>query len=532
MSERLFHRLVKRLRTAGPGVGDLPTDGDLLDRYLRARDESAFELLVRRHGALVLGVCRRTLRDNHAAEDAFQATFLILARKASSVRQATVAGWLYRVALRVALRSRQSAARRSSREQPIINEPSVEEPDPFTGSELRAVLDDELRRLPERFRLPVLLCYVEGNTTEQAAQLLGCPRGTILSRLATARKRLSRRLLRRGVGVPAAGLAAALAEPAWPAAVPAANAAKTLHSVLSISGASSQAAHLAQGVIHAMFLSKLRWAVGVVLVLGVLGVTASLVVLDTPVQGQDRPRVAEAPNTVRPPERPRPEPQKDIQEQSAAARRDLEQRTEHLVVVERQHSRETLNLRLKLLALEEELRGIERTRDAELANHRRRIKLADQDPKSVFGGLPAEINQLTLQLDKLNAAEKPDTAMIERLQKALEKRRIQLANDADDLRRGEVLIEERYSVRTLPLRKEKLTLEEDLRLIERRASRGIAFAEAEISAAANRVSQLEGLPKLSGAVSRPNSELERQLAELLREVAELRKELKRQREGK
>ena len=215
MPERPLRRLVERLlRVASSAADDLPTDGELLNHYLHRRDQAAFELLVRRHGALVLGVCRRVLRDAHAAEDAFQATFLVLACKARSVRQQTIAAWLHRVALRIALRARRGQARRAIRERPLLQEPMVAEVDRQEGPELRSILDDELARLPERLRLPVLLCYVEGHTTAQVAKLLHCPRGTVLSRLATARQRLSLRLAKRGVGLAAAGVAVALAESA------------------------------------------------------------------------------------------------------------------------------------------------------------------------------------------------------------------------------------------------------------------------------------------------------------------------------
>jgi RNA polymerase sigma factor (sigma-70 family) len=532
MSESLINRLVKHLRVAAPSAGDLPTDGELLDRYQSGRDEAAFELLVRRHGAMVLGVCRRTLADSHAAEDAFQATFLVLARKACSVRRATVAGWLYRVALRIALRARQGVARRAGREQPLVEEPAVAGPDQLAGQDLRAVLDDELRLLPERFRLPVLLCYVEGHTTEQAAQLLGCPRGTILSRLATARHRLSTRLLRRGITVSGAGLTATLAEPAWPAGVPEALAEAAVRGAFSLSGTPIPVVHLTEGVIHAMFLSKLRWTVGVVLFLGILGIAGSQLAFDAPAQGQDRPQAIGSPKPERPREQPKEALQQEARAQLERAREELTKRSDQLAMIEHQHSQETLDLRLKLLTLEEELRGLERTRDAELANHRQRIKLAETDPRRIFGDLPAEIDYLSRLLDQIRQLGKPDQAKVEALQKDLAMRRNQLANETDELRTSGVKIEKRFAQESIRLRKEILTVEEELRLRERRASRSVGFAEAEVTASANRVRQLEGLPAAAGLPSRPIADLDRQLGQLLREVGELRKEVKRLREGK
>lgn len=199
--------LARLLRTRAEPA-DPTSDADLLARFARTRDEAAFELLVWRHAALVFGVCRRLVRDDHLAEDAFQAAFLILARKAGSVRGANVAGWLFRVARRVALRARRQALARGSREAPLTTEPAWEpEPAPIEQRELYALLDAEIARLPERFRLPVVLCYLGGRSTDDAARALGCPRGTVLSRLATARAKLALRLTRRGVALPAAGLA-------------------------------------------------------------------------------------------------------------------------------------------------------------------------------------------------------------------------------------------------------------------------------------------------------------------------------------
>jgi RNA polymerase sigma factor (sigma-70 family) len=196
----LIRRLIR------PPSGDAVPDAELLRRFAEGRDQAAFELLVWRHGGMVLGVCRRVLRAGHAAEDAFQAAFPVLARKAGSVRAgASVAGWLHRVARRVALRAAKQRATRRQRETALVADPPARasaEPD----AELRALLDAEIDRLPERFRLPVVLCYLDGRTTEDAARLLGVPRGTVLSRLATARQRLAARLTRRVVTLPASGL--------------------------------------------------------------------------------------------------------------------------------------------------------------------------------------------------------------------------------------------------------------------------------------------------------------------------------------
>ncbi len=173
-------------------------DAQLVERFARG-DSAAFDLLLCRHAKAVFGTCTRVCRDLHDAEDAFQATFLILARKATSLRRAScLAGWLHRVAQRAATRAAVQRARKQRREQAIVADPPAR-----TRTEdavdLHAVLDAEINRLADRYRLPVILCYLQGMSTEAAANRLGIPRGTVLSRLATARQKLAVRLTGRGV---------------------------------------------------------------------------------------------------------------------------------------------------------------------------------------------------------------------------------------------------------------------------------------------------------------------------------------------
>jgi RNA polymerase sigma factor (sigma-70 family) len=181
------------------------TDAQLLHRFLTKRDGAAFELLVWRHGPMVLRVCRRILRDAHGAEDAFQATFLTLACKAGSIgNQEVVSSWLYKVAYRIALRAKASATKRATHEQPLVDclaGGSIAPPDEAAWRELGPLLDAEVRRLPEKYRAAFVLCYLEGKTNEEAARELGCPKGTILSRLSRARERLRKRLNQRGLAL-------------------------------------------------------------------------------------------------------------------------------------------------------------------------------------------------------------------------------------------------------------------------------------------------------------------------------------------
>src|SRR5262249_46009009 len=196
---------LRQLRKAIPPahVGTIP-DAQLLARFVRHRDEAAFELLVWRHGPMVLSVCRRVLRDAWDVDDAFQATFLTLVRRAGSIgKRESVSSWLYTVAYRVALRARGRAARRSARQEGLGGiDVAAAAPGPDTAlawREVGPVLDAEVQRLPEKYRAAFVLCCLEGKTNEEAARELGCPKGTVLSRLARARERLRRRLSDRGL---------------------------------------------------------------------------------------------------------------------------------------------------------------------------------------------------------------------------------------------------------------------------------------------------------------------------------------------
>jgi len=248
----------------GPGTASGLSEWQLLDRYAGRGDEAAFEALVARHGPMVLGVCRRVLRDPADVEDAFQATFLVLVRKAGTLGERDLlARWLYGVAHRVALRARSAAARRGARERTGIPvEPAAAAGDP-DGWELAATLLEEVRRLPEKYRSPVVLCDLEGRTHEQAARELRWPVGTVKGRLARARDRLRDRLIRRGLAPSAGLLAHALTRDAS-AAVPTAlmaNTARSARAFLTLGvAAGAIPAHvttLASGILRAMAMTKL-----------------------------------------------------------------------------------------------------------------------------------------------------------------------------------------------------------------------------------------------------------------------------------
>jgi RNA polymerase sigma factor (sigma-70 family) len=196
------------------------SDAQLLRRWAAQRDEAAFEILLWRHGPMVFDVSRRILRDGHRAEDAFQATFLTLTRKAGSIASAkALAGWLYRVAYRVALLARAHAAKEPALAPAL--ESLVQAPDEdHLWRDVGGVLDEEIARLPERYRAAVILCYFEGKTQEQAGHELCCPAGTIASRLSRARARLQAGLTRRGIALTAMALTGLLSERALASSYP------------------------------------------------------------------------------------------------------------------------------------------------------------------------------------------------------------------------------------------------------------------------------------------------------------------------
>src|SRR5262245_34356888 len=207
MSFPLLLRQIRRLTEAAHGP---LSDRELLARFAGRRDEAAFEAVVRRHGLMVLRVCQRALGNSPDAEDVFQATFLVLARKAAALRwQPSVGTWLYEVASRLCHKTQAAAARRRVHEGRAPSRPPADPSAEITCREAQAVLDEELNHLPSRYRAPLVLCYLEGLTRDEAARQLSWSLGTLKRRLEQARARLRGRLTRRGVA-PAAALSAAL----------------------------------------------------------------------------------------------------------------------------------------------------------------------------------------------------------------------------------------------------------------------------------------------------------------------------------
>ncbi len=261
------------------------SDGQLLERFVTARDEVAFEALLRRHGPMVLGVCRRLLSNPCDAEDAFQATFLVLARKAASILpREKVGNFLYGVAFRAAQKLRAASARRRERERQVRTLPEPATLADGLWHDLVPLLDQELSRLPEKYRLPLVLCDLEGRTRTEAAQQLRWPEGTVAGRLARARALLASRLARHGLPVSAGVLTALLAENTASACVPVALVAATGKAALAFVSSSvfatcvsAKVAILTTEILQIMLRSKLKVVMAGVLLaavtMGFAGVT-------------------------------------------------------------------------------------------------------------------------------------------------------------------------------------------------------------------------------------------------------------------
>jgi RNA polymerase sigma factor (sigma-70 family) len=262
-TDPLKHVLGRLRQALLPPDGGGLSDAQLLGRFVADRDEDAFAALVRRHGPMVLGVCRRILGHQQDAEDAFQAAFLVLARRAASVvKRETPAAFLYGVAHRTALRAKERAARRRATERQVEDMPHPEVP-PAEAQDWRPVLDRELDLLPTRYRTAVILCDLEGKTRREAARQLGLSEGTLSSRLARARRLLAKRLARHGLLLSGGALAAALAGGDASAAVPARLLTTTVRAAALVAagqgaGVATPAAALMNEVLRAMLMTRLK----------------------------------------------------------------------------------------------------------------------------------------------------------------------------------------------------------------------------------------------------------------------------------
>ncbi|OAI40002.1 hypothetical protein AYO40_00915 [Planctomycetaceae bacterium SCGC AG-212-D15] len=342
-----IHRLVDR---HGPAAS---TDRDLLARFIAQRDEAAFEAIVRRHGPMVLAACRRLLGDADAAEDAFQATFLVLVRKAPAVaRPDHLAGWLHGVATRIASKARHDRLRRTT--APLDPEiPAAEEAmDDVMRRELATVLDEEVARLPATYQTPFVLCHLAGRSNEEAARELGCPTGTIYSRLARAREMLRVRLCRRGLVLSAGTLAAGLHSTTAPASVPVVLLQQTVSSgVLLAAGqtlgaglVSAQTLSFMEASLHAMYLAQLKWTSAAVLLIVAVGASLGVAYREFGGAAAAAPALAAAAD---PADKPAPDPNEKL-------RQELKSLQDRLKAIQdkQQLEAEMKKLRAQLEALE------------------------------------------------------------------------------------------------------------------------------------------------------------------------------------
>ncbi len=312
-------------RVASRHARDEQADAQLLARFVRQGDEAAFEVLVHRHGPMVWGVCRRLLTRTEDAEDAFQAAFVVLLRRAGSIRDGSLLGnWLYGVAYRVAVRARARAARRAAREQQgMRTEPAATATE--TATDWQQLLHEEVFRLPEKYRRPVVMCYLNGKTNEEAAAALGWPVGTVKGRLSQARALLRVRLGRRGVGLAGAALTGALSAARLDAAVPPTLMQSTLAGAVTgmTAGISPHALALGKGVLQSMFWSKCATFGMALAALALLAGGTMLSYYGLSALAQDRAAGGAAPVVQTPPPVAQPAPKADAQGEKNAGGKDL-----------------------------------------------------------------------------------------------------------------------------------------------------------------------------------------------------------------
>lgn len=531
--------LVARLRRAAAERGDGLTDADLLRRFRTNRDEAAFELLVWRHGPMVLRVCRRVLRDAHAAEDAFQATFLTLVRAGRGIRQsAALAGWLHRVATRVALRAKAVANHHPL--SPMASDPPSPAPEETCPPEWLALLDAEIGRLPEKYRLPVVLCHLQGKTLAEAGLLLGCPRGTVAVRLARARARLRETLTRRGVTLAAVLGAASVPAGELSAALTRSTARAALGYAAGTAGAASAAAvQLTEGVIRSMWLTKLK--IAGLIVVAFLAIPAGVGwaayrAADAPDPGGQNPSVAVHADEGKPSAAeggaadPLPAAQKEQPRDPAADREAQVQKAERLLQVhmkqldaqEQQWLEEIVVAKSKVAELESRLKGI----DVKLARARERT--VDVTADAEVRALMDQRTKLRTEVGRMEKAGSIDAIRrLNELEKeipAVEQKLVQRqreVTDAAEKDRDAVLQEllaEELKVRTALVR-----VQEEVRLLERRQERQREEAWREITLARQHLRELQSR---GGNPAAPNS-LDAKVDQLLREVTELRRELQK-----
>lgn len=280
MATGQLNGMIQNLRkTALLRDGDGLSDAQLLDAFIAHAEEAAFEALVRRHAPMVWGVCLRVLGHSHDAEDAFQASFIVLVRKAASIwPRAMVGNWLHGVAYRTALKAKAVAVKRRAREKQVDEMPAQEMHAEKVWHDLQPLLDRELNRLADKYRAPVVLCDLEGKSQREAARQLGWPEGTLTTRLTRARQMLAKRLTQHGLALSTGALVLTLSQNAASACAPAPLLATTIKAATLIAAGqaatlatSASVAALTEGVLQAMFFTKVKSVMMIVLTVALLG---------------------------------------------------------------------------------------------------------------------------------------------------------------------------------------------------------------------------------------------------------------------
>lgn len=509
MADVPLHTILGRIRQAraldeSTGL----SDGQLLERFVAARDEAAFEALVWRHGPAVLALCRRVLPCPADAEDVFQATFLTLARRGMSIRtQEALAAWLHRVAYRIAVRLRATRARWARREQTGVEAVTDYRSGPALDADLRGVVDDEVNRLPAKYRAAVVLCYLQGLTTQEAGRALGCPQGTILSRLAWARQRLRDRLVRRGLA-PAAALALVETVQAAVAAPPVELVASVVRAALPFAAGgaaaagvvSAQVAALAQGALRTMFLGKIKVALVIILAVGMAGAGTGWLA-----RGTAGDPTADAPA--------KPLPAKPGSDRAALierARKSL-QGIEHAAEdMEAVLTRQLIDVRERLVEAEERLREARRQPLETPVEVEKRL-------------LKEEAADVELTIGKLKRAAKPEDERLRKFLRQLDSIRSELARID---RSANAAREKRFGA-IVQLRKQIVQDEERVRQLERKQAIMRERFARKWDEAADRLRRLEDRGPAALGGDPALRKLERKLDALQRDLTELRRAVRR-----
>lgn len=410
------------------------TDAQLLQSFLLQRDEAAFAALVRRHGPMVFGVCRRLLHDLGDAEDAFQATFLVLVRKAASLgRPEQVSSWLYGVAYRTALRARAERAQQRKFERPLVDLPADEPVAELVWQELRPILDRELHGLPEKYRAPLVLCYLEGKSKRQAARQLGRPEGTVSAQLARGREMLRQRLVGRGLALSTGVLVAALSQGTASAAVPATLLTTTVRAAGELAAGKAATAGvigppvaaLMEGVLRAMLLAKVKIAAAVVLAVGLVAAGMGGIVYQ-PRAEAGMSFQAGAHRAAFFSQRPKDEKPRD---DDAATRKEIEAAVEQLIgQLQRLADEDKVRRQVEERARQEKERWLkvkdaelEKLKDVELAQQLRKAIEIDRQNRAL-----RDIEQALKDLKQTAAGDKAKQAAVSEFDRAFRSMKDQL----------------------------------------------------------------------------------------------------------